>query len=115
MTSVGAMAGVLAASLFASIGALCLKLSANKISFKPSELIRNYYLIIGALLYLLSASLLILSLRHGELSVLYPIMAASYIWISILSVKILKEKMTPYKWAGITLIVLGITLIGWGN
>lgn len=115
MTSAWAIAGVLVASLLASIGALCLKLSTNKISLKPSELIRNYYLIIGALLYLLSAGLLVLSLRYGELSVLYPIMAASYIWISILSVKILNEKMTPSKWIGITLIVLGITMIGWGS
>ena len=115
MTSAWAITGVLVASILASIGALSLKLSTNKISLKPGELIRNYYLIIGALLYLLSAGLLVLSLRYGELSVLYPIMAASYIWISILSVKILEEKMTPNKWIGITLIVLGITLIGWGS
>jgi uncharacterized membrane protein len=37
-----------------------------------------------------------------------------YIWISILSVKYLKEKMNAFKWAGIGLIVVGAFLIGLG-
>jgi undecaprenyl phosphate-alpha-L-ara4N flippase subunit ArnE len=69
----------------------------------------------GMVLYAIGGILLILSFRGGEVSVLYPIFATSYIWVSFLSIYFLGEIMNPYKWAGIAAIVIGIVLISLGS
>jgi drug/metabolite transporter (DMT)-like permease len=46
--------------------------------------------------------------------VLYPLVASSYIWVSIWSVLFLKERMTALKIVGIVLIIAGISCIGFG-
>jgi len=112
LTSLWAILGVLLASIFTALGALFLKLSSANFSLKPNKIFKNYFLLTGIMLYILSACLLIPSLRYGELSVLYPIMATSYISTCILSTKYLHEKMNTTKWLGIVLIVIGISLIG---
>ena len=61
----------------------------------------NLPFIVGLSCYGLSTGLLVLALRYGELSVLYPIIALTYVWVSILSVFMLGESMNPYKIAGL--------------
>ena len=81
----------------------------------PRTLIHNYNVLIGAFLYGIGTILFIPALKHGELSVLYPFVSTSYIWVSILSMSFLGEKMNREKWLGIALIIVGVTLIGLGS
>ena len=87
-----------------------------KLGVKSSlPLISNYYIIGGLFLYLAGAGLLLFALRYGELSVLYPIFATSYIWVSLLSPRFFEtDFMNIYKWAGIFIIISGVYLIGKG-
>ncbi len=78
-------------------------------------LITNYYLIIGMILYAIGGILMIISFRGGEVSVLYPILATSYIWVSFLSIFFLNETMNVFKWLGVFVIFFGIVLIGYGS
>lgn len=78
-------------------------------------LITNYYLITGMILYAVGGTLMIISFRGGEVSVLYPIVATSYIWVSFLSIFFLNETMNLFKWLGVFVIFLGIVLIGYGS
>src|SRR5579885_1131794 len=48
-------------------------------------LLGNAPLLIGYTLHAANAVLLILALRGGELSMLYPIYALSYVWVALLS------------------------------
>lgn len=75
----------------------------------------NYNLISGVVLYVLSAVIFIPALRGGELSVLYPLVSINYVWVSLLSIKFLGEKMNKFKWFGIFFIILGVSLIGLGS
>ncbi len=75
----------------------------------------NYYLIGGMALYAVGGILIIVSFRGGEVSVLYPIVATSYIWVSLLSILFLNEEMNMLKWIGIFLIIAGIVSIGFGS
>ena len=103
------------ACIIGSIGALLLKLGASK--FKKFhrlwllQIIKNYQLILGVLMYGLSTVFFLMALRLGELSVVYPLSSLSYIFIAILSMYFLKEKMNWYKWAGIAFIILGVILV----
>ena len=66
----------------------------------------------GYSLYGISTILLVLALRHGQLSLLYPVFAMTYVWVTILSVAVFHESMNPYKIAGIVIIVAGIAVLG---
>ncbi|MFC1690540.1 EamA family transporter [Nanoarchaeota archaeon] len=105
---------VLLCTLLTSLGQLFLKFGANKLSLSFYAIIMNYNLIIGCFFYGMGAILLIVALKYGELSVLYPFIALSFIWVSILSMIFLSEIMTTGKWVGIAVIVVGVSLIGWG-
>ena len=114
-TQLWAIATVLFATIIGSFGALYFKIGSETISIDIKKLAKNYNLILGFLLYGISAIFFIIALRGGELSVLYPLGAASYIWVCILSIKFLNEKINILKWLGIITIVIGVTFIGFGG
>ena len=69
----------------------------------------------GYSMYGVSTVLLVLALRHGQLSLLYPVFAMTYVWVTILSVVVFHESMNAFKLAGITTIVGGIAVLGRGK
>lgn len=91
------------------------KFGVKDLRFDIVSLLTNYYLIGGLSLYALGAIFTILAFRGGEVSVLYPIVATSYIWVAMLSVKFLGESMNIYKIVGIASIIAGIIVIGLGS
>jgi len=106
---------VVIATLVGAFGPILLKkASARKLS-KISSLIKNYYLFGGVALYALGTLLFIPALKGGDLSILYPFVSLSYIWVSLLSVKFLGEKMNLIKWLGIAFIIIGVSFIGIGS
>jgi multidrug transporter EmrE-like cation transporter len=59
-----------------------------------------------------STVLLVLALRHGELSLLYPVITLTYVWVTVLSMMIFHDSMNAYKVAGITTIIAGVAVLG---
>ena len=92
-------------TLLGSIAALFLKRTAECDGLLM--LMKNINLYIGAFLYLLSAVLNIYVLHYLNYSVVLPLTSLTYIWTMILSYKILNEKITKRKIAGVSLILLG--------
>ena len=91
------------------------KKASKDFQFSPRKLLANISLIKGLSLYILATVLFIPALRFGELSVLYPIMALTYLWSTLLSIKYLKENMNSYKWIALILIIIGVIFIGLGS
>ena len=58
---------------------------------------------------------MVVALKHGELSLLYPIISLSYVWVAILSVLIFHETMNALKIAGICVIMIGVAVLGRGS
>ena len=106
---------VLFTTSLTSSAQLLWKKGSAALSFDILAILTNYYIIAGILLYVIGGILLILSFRGGEVSVLYPIIATSYIWVSFLSIFFLNELMNSFKWLGIASIITGIALIGYGS
>ncbi|HLC49947.1 MAG TPA: hypothetical protein VJI97_00800 [Candidatus Nanoarchaeia archaeon] len=106
---------VLFTTLLTSSAQLLYKLGSNSLEPSIIGILTNYYLIGGVLLYVVGGTLLIISLRGGEVSVLYPLIAASYIWVSLMSIYFLNEQMNLWRWAGIFVIIAGISFIGYGS
>ncbi len=72
----------------------------------------NPYLFTGYSLYGISAVLLILALRHAELSILYPVLSLTYVWVAVLSVVVFHEAMPPLRILGIATVVMGVAILG---
>lgn len=75
-------------------------------------LLGDWPLLIGYSLHACNAMLLILALRTGHLSVLYPLYALSYVWVDLLSLYYFHEHMNIWKGAGIALIIGGVAVLG---
>lgn len=104
---------VLAGTVIGALGALILKKGTINRSFK--KLFFTSYLWSGLFLYGLSTLLYLLALRREEISVLYPLVSTSYIWITLFSVRFLGEKMNKWKYLALVGIVIGVVLIGVGS
>ncbi|MBI3035984.1 EamA family transporter [Candidatus Woesearchaeota archaeon] len=114
-TQLWAVSLVVLASLIGAFGPILLKKASAKRLSKLSSLAANYPLFGGVALYAMGTLLFIPALKGGDLSVLYPFVALTYIWVSLLSVKFLGERMNRLKWAGIALIIIGVSFIGIGS
>ena len=114
-TQLWAIGLVILGTIVGAFGPILLKKASAKRLSKLSSLATNYHLFGGVALYALGTMLFIPALKGGELSVLYPFVAVTYIWVSLLSVKFLGEKMNKLKWMGIILIIIGVTFIGIGS
>jgi multidrug transporter EmrE-like cation transporter len=77
-----------------------------------SALLHNFPLLLGYTAHSCNAMLLILALREGELSLLYPIIALTYVWVNLLSMYFFGEHLNPWKAAGIALVIGGVALMG---
>jgi drug/metabolite transporter (DMT)-like permease len=78
-------------------------------------MLTNLPLLAGYCLYGLSTLLLVIALKDGELSLLYPVIALTYVWVTILSFLIFHDSINPWKLTGITLIVVGVGVLGKGG
>ncbi|MBI2658501.1 EamA family transporter [Candidatus Woesearchaeota archaeon] len=114
-TQLWAIGLVILATFIGAFGPILLKKASAKRLSKLSSLATNYHLFGGVALYAIGTLLFVPALKGGDLSVLYPFVALAYIWVSLLSVKFLGEKMNRVKWLGIALIIIGVSFIGIGS
>jgi multidrug transporter EmrE-like cation transporter len=113
-TPVSSMLLVLLASFIGSFGAVFLKMGSAKLRDGLRQIL-NYRLAAGVALYLLSTCFFVAAIRNGELTVLYPLVSLGYVWTMLWSRLFFKEPFTRYKFAGLSLILLGVWFIGMGN
>lgn len=111
-TSVVSMLYYLLAALLGAIGQYLFKIGSKTISANLISWILNYRIIMAVILYCTVMFLFIYAFKlGGELTVLYPIYATTFIWAAIIGVLFLNEIMTVSKISGIILIILGTLLI----
>ena len=82
---------------------------------QPLAILTNYSLIGGYVLYGINTVMLVLALREGELSVLYPIIALTYVWVTLVSYVHLHEPPNVLKNAGVAAIIGGVIVISRGS
>ena len=103
-------------TLFGAAAQILIKSGANGLaSASPLEMITNAPLVIGYSLYGISTVLLVLALRDGELSILYPVISLTYVWVTLLSLVWFKESANLYKLLGIAVVVVGVAVLGKGE
>lgn len=78
----------------------------------PVQILTNPTLLFGYCLYGISTMLLVLALRKGQLSLLYPVIALTYVWVTLLSIMIFHESLNAFKAIGLAVIVAGVAVLG---
>lgn len=113
-TQIWAVMLVLIGGLIGAFSPTFLKKGADLIDIRDIfSIIKNKNLILGVLFFVTGFAIFIPALKGGNLSVLYPLVGISYIWVCIIATIMLKEKMTSMKWLGILIIITGVALIPW--
>ena len=102
--------GIIICSMLTAVSQLFWKFGVNSDNYSFLHMLFNLNIIIGTFIYILGGVLLVLSLKHGELSFLFPMVSLSFVWVAILSLFFLEERITIVNWVGIFLIVGGISL-----
>jgi len=104
-------------TLLGAAGQVLIKLGAAQLgaSTSPIAMITNPLLLSGYLLYGLMTVLFVFALRDEELSLLYPIIALTYVWVTGLSVWLFRETFNLAKGVGVATIVAGVSLLGRGS
>lgn len=89
--------------------------SIGQASWKYSDGNNLLFLSLGLGLYIMGAILMILALRHGELSVLHPLLSFGYVFSVFIGVFILSEVLSFIHILGIVSIAIGAVLVGGGK
>lgn len=107
---------VFCCTILGAAAQILLKTGANQLGH-PTLLgiIENLPLMAGLALYGVSTLLLVLALKDGELSLLYPVIALTYVWVTVLSLAIFHDHVSPIKLAGVAVIVIGVGVLGRGQ
>jgi multidrug transporter EmrE-like cation transporter len=94
-----------------------LLLKIGMAQFTPDiwAIVTNWPLVLGYTLYGINTVMLVLALKDGELSVLYPIIALTFVWVTLLSYGLLNEEPNWRKNIGIATIVIGVGVMGRGR
>jgi drug/metabolite transporter (DMT)-like permease len=115
MTELWAVGLILFGSFLGAFGSVYFKLGADKLKFTIKDLRGNRDLMRGIIIYGASTLFYLIGIKGGELTVLFPLVSTGYVWMCLLSIKYLHERMNMLKWGGISCIVLGVVLIGLGQ
>ena len=104
---------VFGCTIFGAAAQILIKTGANMLTgSSPLAMITNMPLVAGYSLYGISTVFLVLALRDGQLSILYPVISLTYVWVAFLSLLFFKESMNPWKLLGVLTIVAGVTVLG---
>jgi multidrug transporter EmrE-like cation transporter len=106
---------VFSCTVLGAIAQILMKIGMAHFTPNPIALVTNIPLVAGYALYGINTLMLVLALREGELSLLYPIIALTYVWVTLLSYTILAEKPNIYRNIGIATIVVGVGVLGRGG
>lgn len=119
-TIIGALAQILVKQGTGQLGEHHLHLTLGQVMRKPElfvqfslDMLTNTKLFIGYCLYGVNTFLMALALKGRELSRLYPIIALTYVWVTILSLFVLPdEHLNFFRTIGIVFIVSGVSVLG---
>lgn len=108
---------VAVSTVFGAAAQVLIKIGMGPNHFVPTVmgLVTNVPLVAGYVCYGVFTLVMVLALREGELSMLYPIIALTYVWATLASYLLLHDTPNLFKNLGIVTIVIGVAVLGGGG
>lgn len=104
----------LVAALFTSFSQLLFKKGLKKRLDTVTDILGtllNKTVLLGLCGYTVSFILYLIALQSSQLSIVFPIFASSFIFVTLISAKRLKEPIGVKRILGIIIIFIGITIV----
>jgi drug/metabolite transporter (DMT)-like permease len=104
--------------LVSAIGTLLMKVGADRLpGFSLSweyalAIAKSPHIVTGLMLYVIPAFLWIYLLGKFPVSIVQPVIALTYVITPLMAMFVLGEMVPGLRWVGITLIVAGVTIVG---
>ncbi|MBW2973178.1 EamA family transporter [Candidatus Woesearchaeota archaeon] len=111
MTKLKAICLAILCAIFISIAQIFQKIGAQRLP----EILTNWPIFIGIFLYIIALLALITAFKEGEITFVFPIVAVSYILVTVYALLIFNEPISTLRWIGVVLIFAGVTMIGAGK
>jgi len=102
-------------TFLSAIAQFLIKKAADSFSADIIASLLSINLIVGFSLTAIAGVLYIIALKNGELSIIYPIISLSFVWVAILSHFYLGELLKIWQYIGIFAIIIGIFFLGVGS
>jgi len=110
MTKLGDVCLVIFCTIVTSLGQLFWKIGAKSLPV----IFTNWPLLIGFCFHIIAAFILIHSFKTGEVSVLFPMYATNYVWVSLLAYHFLGESLNYLKISGMVVVIFGVIALSVG-
>ena len=81
----------------------------------PLLALRNLPVLAGLGLYAVFMLLFVVALKDTELSIIYPVISFSYVWVALLSLIFFQERINLATGCGIAIIMAGVMILGKGG
>lgn len=96
-------------TLLAAIAQILIKSSLNNFEF--TNIFGNYSFLTGIFLYFVATISFLFLLKQNEISVIFPLLTLSYVWITVFSIFILKEELSYGRLFGTFFIIFGAAFL----
>ena len=100
-------------TILLAAGQVLMKSAVNANS--TSSVFLSPWLILGVLSYMVGGIFLVVAFKFGDLSVLYPIIALGFVWVTAASMFFLGEQISLQQYLGTAVIIVGVSLVGYGG
>jgi undecaprenyl phosphate-alpha-L-ara4N flippase subunit ArnE len=108
---------ILLAVSLESVAQVCMKCGASQAAAQLVPLIKlnkRVWVALGLGLLTIETLVYTLALHHADVSVVFPMSSLSFVGIALLSALFVGESVSPKRWLGIALIIVGTVLVGAG-
>ncbi|MEM9881666.1 MAG: hypothetical protein AAF800_01965 [Planctomycetota bacterium] len=110
-----ALVSVLGAAILGAVGPFLFKAGATR-SASPLGFVLSPWIIAGLLCYLLVLGLFSYAFRRGgDVAVLYPLYATTFVWAAVLAIWLEGNPLRPGDVAGVILLLAGVYLMARGR
>jgi drug/metabolite transporter (DMT)-like permease len=77
--------------------------------------ISNPYILLGTALESVFFAMLLVLLKRHDVSLIWPLTSLGFVLTALAAKFIRHEDVTPLRWTGVVLIVIGAALVGWSE
>jgi len=114
LSELSIIAMTLLAAVIAAVAQYVFKRSVPRFDFKKGgirSLVKSKGIWAGGIIYLVSLVVYLKALGSGQLSFVYPTFASAFVFVTLISHFLLREKLNLKRVSGIALVVIGIIIV----